>query len=142
MSLICFICIIWILTTVLNSILLKGIDVGNGCSRIVRISCIILEILKDLIYSVIIALSFGFYRFPKKIVILINSVVLMVCVTIQMVISSAILLPFYLIIMVQTVPSIFCLEFVTFNCSLSNTIIPFIPEFICFKRIKFYRTIF
>ncbi len=85
-----------ILTTVLAFILLKErIDLWQWIAvGLCVISCIILSYgnFKDLIYSVIIALSFGFYLvsqrknsdFDKFLVL-----------TIQMVISSLILLPFY-----------------------------------------------
>lgn len=85
-----------ILTTVLAFILLKEkIDVWQWLAvGLCVISCAILSYgnLQDLIYSVIIALSFGFYLvsqrknsdFDKFLVL-----------TIQMVIASVILLPFY-----------------------------------------------
>ena len=85
-----------ILTTVLAFILLKErIDVWQWIAvGLCVISCIILSYgnFKDLIYSVIIALSFGFYLVSQRKNSDFDKFLIL---TIQMVISSAILLPFY-----------------------------------------------
>ena len=85
-----------ILTTVLAFILLKErIDVWQWIAvGLCVISCIILSYgnFKDLIYSVIIALSFGFYLVSQRKNSDFDKFLIL---TIQMVISSVILLPFY-----------------------------------------------
>lgn len=85
-----------ILTTVLAFILLKEkIDIWQWIAvGLCIISCIILSYgnLKDLIYSVIIALSFGFYLVSQRKNSDFDKFLIL---TIQMVISSIILLPFY-----------------------------------------------
>ncbi|WP_333809122.1 EamA family transporter [Flavobacterium sp.] len=85
-----------ILTTVLAFILLKEkIDIWQWIAvGLCVISCIILSYgnLKDLIYSVIIALSFGFYLVSQRKNSDFDKFLIL---TIQMVISSIILLPFY-----------------------------------------------
>lgn len=85
-----------ILTTVLAFILLKEkIDFWQWIAvGLCVISCIILSYgnLKDLIYSVIIALSFGFYLVSQRKNSDFDKFLIL---TIQMVISSIILLPFY-----------------------------------------------
>lgn len=85
-----------ILTTVLAFILLKErIDVWQWIAvGLCVISCIILSYgnFKDLIYSVIIALSFGLYLVSQRKNSDFDKFLIL---TIQMVISSAILLPFY-----------------------------------------------
>ncbi len=85
-----------ILTTVLAFILLKEkIDVWQWIAvGLCVISCGILSYgnFKDLIYSVIIALSFGFYLVSQRKNSDFDKFLIL---TIQMVISSAILLPFY-----------------------------------------------
>ncbi|RTL10382.1 MAG: EamA family transporter [Flavobacteriaceae bacterium] len=85
-----------ILTTVLAFILLKErIDVWQWIAvGLCVISCIILSYgnFKDLIYSVIIALSFGFYLVSQRKNSDFDKFLIL---TVQMVISSAILLPFY-----------------------------------------------
>ena len=85
-----------ILTTVLAFILLKErIDVWQWIAvGLCVISCVILSYgnFKDLIYSVIIALSFGLYLVSQRKNSDFDKFLIL---TIQMVISSAILLPFY-----------------------------------------------
>lgn len=85
-----------ILTTVLAFILLKErIDVWQWIAvGLCVISCFILSYgnLQDLIYSVIIALSFGFYLVSQRKNSDFDKFLIL---TIQMVISSVILLPFY-----------------------------------------------
>ena len=85
-----------ILTTVLAFILLKErIDVWQWIAvGLCVISCLILSYgnFKDLIYSVIIALSFGLYLVSQRKNSDFDKFLIL---TIQMVISSAILLPFY-----------------------------------------------
>ena len=85
-----------ILTTVLAFILLKErIDVWQWTAvGLCVISCIILSYgnFKDLIYSVIIALSFGLYLVSQRKNSNFDKFLIL---TVQMVISSAILLPFY-----------------------------------------------
>ena len=84
-----------ILTTVLAFILLKErIDVWQWIAvGLCVISCLILSYgnFKDLIYSVIIALSFGFYLVSQRKNSDFDKFLIL---TVQMVISSAILLPF------------------------------------------------
>jgi chloramphenicol-sensitive protein RarD len=85
-----------ILTTVLAFILLKErIDLWQWIAvGLCVISCIILSYgnFKDLIYSVIIALSFGFYLVSQRKNSDFDKFLIL---TIQMVICSVILLPFY-----------------------------------------------
>ncbi len=85
-----------ILTTVLAFILLKErIDVWQWIAvGLCVISCVILSYgnFKDLIYSVIIALSFGFYLVSQRKNSDFDKFLIL---TIQMVIASVILLPFY-----------------------------------------------
>ncbi len=85
-----------ILTTVLAFILLKErIDIWQWIAvGLCVISCLILSYgnFKDLIYSVIIALSFGLYLVSQRKNSDFDKFLIL---TIQMVISSAILLPFY-----------------------------------------------
>lgn len=85
-----------ILTTVLAFILLKEkIDVWQWIAvGLCVISCLILSYgnFKDLIYSVIIALSFGLYLVSQRKNSDFDKFLIL---TIQMVISSTILLPFY-----------------------------------------------
>ena len=85
-----------ILTTVLAFILLKErIDVWQWIAvGLCVISCVILSYgnFKDLIYSVIIALSFGLYLVSQRKNSDFDKFLIL---TIQMVISSVILLPFY-----------------------------------------------
>ncbi|HBD26009.1 EamA family transporter [Flavobacterium sp.] len=85
-----------ILTTVLAFVLLKEkIDVWQWIAvGLCVISCIILSYgnLQDLIYSVIIALSFGFYLVSQRKNSDFDKFLIL---TIQMVIASVILLPFY-----------------------------------------------
>ncbi|MCL9770005.1 EamA family transporter [Flavobacterium sp. HXWNR69] len=85
-----------ILTTVLGFVLLKEkIDVWQWIAvGLCAVSCGILSYgnLQDLIYSVIIALSFGFYLVSQRKNSYFDKFLIL---TIQMVISSLILLPFY-----------------------------------------------
>lgn len=125
-----------ILTTVLAFILLKEkIDVWQWIAvGLCVISCAILSYgnLQDLIYSVIIALSFGFYLVSQR---KNSSFDKFLILTIQMVIASAILLPFYPSFG-GVVPTEFLFYFLLFIIVILFTIIPLFLNLYALKGLN------
>jgi len=125
-----------ILTTVLAFVLLKErIDVWQWIAvGLCVISCVILSYgnFKDLIYSVVIALSFGFYLVSQRKNSDFDKFLIL---TIQMVIASVILLPFYPSFG-GAVPSEFLFYFLLLIIVIVFTIIPLFLNLYALKGLN------
>lgn len=125
-----------ILTTLLAFVLLKErIDVWQWIAvGLCIISCIILSYgnFKDLIYSVIIALSFGFYLVSQRKNSDFDKFLIL---TIQMVICSFILLPFYPVYG-GTLPTEFLFYFLILIIVIIFTIVPLFLNLYALKGLN------